>query len=189
MALLSNRVDPMRSITLFRLDHRTVRDQRITSHVALTARAMGCDTFLYTGERDDNMEASLTDVAKRWGGQFTVSYSESIRSPITDFDGIVVHLTMYGENHQDTITTLHDHPDEPLLIIVGGPKVPRYVYSLADFNTAIGWQPHSEVAATGIFLNDLLNGGKLYHHYDDANIVIEGKGSKSQRSARFASSH
>lgn len=176
----------MANITLFRLDHRTIRDQRITSHVALTARALGATAFLYTGEQDENMEQSVTDVASRWGGSYTVDHVESIRSTITNFDGIVVHLTMYGEAHPETIATLKQlDPPENILLIVGGPKVPRYVYALADFNTAIGWQPHSEVAATGIFLHALLGDAPLYHKYDDASIVIDGAGSKAQRSDRF----
>ena len=174
------------NITLFRLDHRQVRDQRITSHVALTARALGATTFLYTGEKDDNMEQSVSDVASRWGGNYSISHVQSIRSTISNFDGIVVHLTMYGEAHTDTIPILKKYPDEDILLIVGGPKVPRYVYAMADFNTAIGWQPHSEVAATGIFLHALLGDSRLYHTYDDAKITLDGEGGKSQRSDRFA---
>jgi len=177
----------MRSLTLFRLDHRTVRDQRITSHVALTARALGCQHFIYSGERDPNMEQSIRDVVSRWGGSMEVEHTTSIRGIISGFDGIVVHLTMYGEDHRNTIATLEEYPDEPILLVVGGPKVPRYVYSLADLNTAIGWQPHSEVAATGIFMRELLGTDPLYHNYPDAKISINGTGSKAQRSERFKS--
>ena len=173
-------------IILFRLDHRTIRDQRITSHVALTARALGCQSFLYSGEYDKNMEESITDVAKRWGGNFTVTYVPTIKSTISNWQGIVIHLTMYGEEHMKTVETLQQLSSlEPILLIVGGAKVPRYVYDLADFNTAIGWQPHSEVAATGIFLQALLGNTWLYHDYDNATITIDGRGSKSQRSERF----
>lgn len=173
-------------ITLLRLDHRIVRDQRITSHVALTARALGATRFIYTGERDKNMEESLDDVASRWGGQFTISYSERTKSLITNFKGVKVHLTMYGESHNLTISTLKQCAVEDLLLIVGGAKVPSYVYSIVDFNTAIGWQPHSEVAATGIFLNALNGDTYLYRHYDDASITLDGTGHKAQRSNRFS---
>jgi len=175
----------MSSITLFRLDHREIRDQRITSHVALTARAMGCTSFWYSGEYDSSMEQSIGDVALRWGGDYKVSYKKSIKSTITNFEGIKVHLTMYGEDHRETLNTLKDL-DEPLLIIVGGAKVPRYVYSIVDFNTAVGWQPHSEVAATAVFLENLQGSDQMYKSHPNASITIDGTSSKSGRSNRFS---
>jgi tRNA (cytidine56-2'-O)-methyltransferase len=102
--------------------------------VALTARALGCSTFWYTGERDENMEQSIRDVAGRWGGTFNVVYKESVKSTISNFSGIKIHLTMYGEDHRRTVDTLQNVDLEPLLVIVGGAKVPRYVYSQVDFN-------------------------------------------------------
>lgn len=175
----------MREITLFRLDHRQVRDQRITSHVALTARAIGCTSFVYTGEQDKNMEESLLDVSKRWGGSFSVIYENRIRSFIQQFSGIKVHLTMYGEPHTDTIKTLNNHPDDDILLIVGGAKVPSYIYNIVDFNTAIGWQPHSEVSATAVFLHNLLGNEFLYKKYESADIAIDGSGFKAQRSNKY----
>ncbi len=174
-----------RFIEILRLDHRLVRDQRITSHVGLTARALGATVFSYAGEKDENLEESLTDVIGRWGGNFSVRYIDKIKSHIKNREGIVCHLSMYGESHEKTVETLSKFPDEDLLVIVGGAKVPRYIYSLADFNTAVGWQPHSEVTATGIFLYSLLGTDYLYTNYDNAKISLDGKSNKSRRSDRF----
>ena len=33
------------------------------------------------------------------------------------------------------------------MIVVGAEKVPREIYELADYNVAVGSQPHSEVSA------------------------------------------
>ena len=39
-------------ITILRLGHRVVRDQRITTHVALTSRAFGADKIVISVEKD-----------------------------------------------------------------------------------------------------------------------------------------
>ncbi len=173
-----------RKIEILRLDHRTVRDQRITSHVALSARTFGATGFTYAGERDLNLEESIKDVAKRWGGSFTINYTEKIGTFIRAWDGIVVHLTMYGEDHRDAVDVLREYDDD-ILIILGGAKVPRYVYELSDFNIAIGWQPHSEVAAIAVFLYDYLDKNLLYADREGASIRINPNNSKSKRSERF----
>ena len=174
-----------RKIEILRLDHRTFRDQRITSHVALSSRTFGATGFTYSGEKDDNLEKSISDVVFRWGGKFSVNYTEKIGSFIRSWKGIVVHLTMYGEKHESVVNELKKLPDEDILIILGGAKVPRYVYELSDFNVAIGWQPHSEVAAIAIFLYDFMDRNLLYSDKDGANIKIDPSNSKSKRSDRF----
>ncbi|MCY3411281.1 MAG: tRNA (cytidine(56)-2'-O)-methyltransferase [Candidatus Heimdallarchaeota archaeon] len=174
-----------RRIEILRLDHRIFRDQRITSHVALTSRTFGATGFIYAGEKDENLEESISDVAKRWGGDFFVRYTDKISPVIKEFEGIVIHLTMYGERHDLTVATLNRFPDEDLLIILGGAKVPRYVYDLADFNTAIGWQPHSEVAAIALFLHELGDNSLLYSKREGASIEIKKNNSKARRSDRF----
>ena len=68
-----------RKIGILRLDHRTLRDQRITTHVALTARALGCTSFTYTGEKDVNMVQSIEAVALRWGGALKIHHIDSAR--------------------------------------------------------------------------------------------------------------
>ncbi len=175
----------MMEVTILRLDHRTIRDQRITSHVALSARAFGAKLIYYTGERDINLEASIKDVASRWGGNFTIEYLQNLTSFLKSWEGIIVHLTMYGEPHYKTIETLNNFTDKPLLLIIGGSKVPRYIYDLSDFNTAVGWQPHSEIAALSCFLRELNGSEILYKNYTNASIKIIPGNKKSRRSKKF----
>jgi tRNA (cytidine56-2'-O)-methyltransferase len=173
-----------RKIGILRLDHREQRDQRITTHVGLTARGFGCSSFAYGGVKDENLEQSLTKVAQHWGGIFDVEYVTSISQYIKKWDGITVHLTMYGEHHKDTIRSLKKLPDENILIIVGGAKVPPYVYKLADFNTAIGLQPHSEISAIAIFLTDFLGSETLYQEFPNAKNKLS-VGTKATRKEKF----
>lgn len=168
-----------------RLDHREVRDQRITAHVGLTSRALGASSFAYSGDKDWNLEDSLGDVVKRWGGGMLVKHLTRVRNFISNYEGIKIHLTMYGESHFDTINTLSKAEPEDLLIIVGGTKVPSFVYELADFNTSLGWQPHSEVSSVALFLYSLNNGEPLYKKYENAKLEIELNGRKARRSERF----
>lgn len=172
-------------IAVLRLDHRHFRDQRITTHVTLTARALGANILYYSGDKDENLETSVNDVVKRWGGEFEIRHVTKVLALLKKWPGTKVHLTMYGENHQQTIDELKQHSSEDLLIIVGGAKVPRYVYSNVDFNTSIGWQPHSEVAALAIFLNNLLGDEFLYHKYVEGEMSIPEGNEKSKRSERF----
>lgn len=162
----------VRKIGILRLSHRHFRDQRMTTHVALSSRAFGCTSFAYTGEKDENLEKSLRDIADRWGGEFKVEYVEGYRGYINSWIGKVVHLSMFGEDHRKTLHDLEKFKDEDLLIIVGGPKVPPPVYELSDFNTAIGHQPHSEIAAISVFLTDLLGSEVLYREFPGAKVDI-----------------
>lgn len=140
-------------ITVLRLGHRRGRDQRISTHVGLTARQFGADRIIYSGETDDNMLESLRDVSSRWGGDFDITYREDFRRIIKDFEGTSVHLTMYGEPFKEKVEECKTSED--LLIVVGSQKVPREIYDMVDFNLAVGNQPHSEVAAVGLFLYEL----------------------------------
>ena len=58
-------------IYVLRLGHRPTRDKRISTHVALTARALGCEG-IYVSTRDSELEESVRDVADRFGGAFFI---------------------------------------------------------------------------------------------------------------------
>lgn len=148
-------VKPMR-ITILRLGHRIQRDQRITTHVALTARALGAEGMLLDSD-DSGIEKSLNEAAARWGGSFYVKRIASWKSEIKKWKeagGKVLHLTMYGVNLPDAIPQIAAEA-ENLMIVVGAEKVPPEMYELADWNVAVGNQPHSEVAALAIILDRL----------------------------------
>jgi len=82
-----------------------------------------------------------------------------------------VHLTMYGVHVDEVIEQLRSLGRD-LLVIVGAEKVPRVFYELADFNVAIGHQPHSEVAALAVFLDRLFGGRELRLICPDAKLYI-----------------
>ena len=141
----------MRTVIL-RLGHRVQRDQRITTHVALTARTLGAEGMLLDSD-DSGIEKSLNEVTQRWGGTFYVRRIMNWKNEIRDWKekgGKVLHLTMYGVNLPDVI---NDVITENLLIVVGAEKVPPELYGLADWNVAVGNQPHSEVAALALVLD------------------------------------
>ncbi len=57
-------------VNVLRLDHRRVRDARITTHVCLTARAFGASKVILSGDEDKKIMENIRDVVKRWGGNF-----------------------------------------------------------------------------------------------------------------------
>lgn len=144
-------------ITVLRLGHRPARDKRVTTHVALTARAFGADAMLVS-TRDAGLERSIRGVVRRFGGPFRIETGVAWRRILKDWQGTKVHLTMYGERLQDVIPRL---PREDLLVVVGAEKVPRDLFDLVDWNVAVGNQPHSEVAALAVFLDHFLGPSAL----------------------------
>jgi len=141
---------------VYRYGHRIGRDKRITTHVALTARAFGADGIV-VDTPDKKLEESVGDVVNRFGGEFFIETGVKWRDYIKKWKGRIVHLTMYGENVMDCIDDIRKWDD--ILIIVGSEKVPGEFYEIAHRNVAIGNQPHSEVAALAVFLHLLTDGG------------------------------
>lgn len=139
-------------ITVLRLGHRPARDKRVTTHVALTARAFGANAILVS-TRDVALERSIRGVVRRFGGDFRIETGVRWRAILKEFPGTKVHLTMYGQRFEEVLPRVRGRD---LLVVVGAEKVPRELYDLADWNVAIGNQPHSEVAALAIFLERVL---------------------------------
>ena len=61
----------MQEIYILRLGHRPERDKRITTHVALTARAFGAKG-IFVSTKDEVLENSIRSVVDRFGGDFTI---------------------------------------------------------------------------------------------------------------------
>lgn len=137
-------------IAVLRIGHRIDRDKRITTHVALVARAFGADAIFIT-TRDLQIKKNIQSVCKRFGGDFQVETGLDAKKIIKSWKGTIVHLTMYGAELEEAVTNIDI--DRDLLIIVGAGKVPSYFYQIADMNISIGNQPHSEVAALALFLD------------------------------------
>lgn len=146
------RREPGPSVEVLRLGHRQGRDPRLTTHLALAARALGAERF-WLHPPDPGIAARVAAVTRRWGGTFEVRPSPDWRATVRGFDGVVVHLTMYGEPLARRLPELRRA--SRLLAVVGGAKVPPALYELAGYNLAVGHQPHSEVAALAVLLERL----------------------------------
>ncbi len=161
-------------IVVFRYGHRPERDKRVSTHVCLVARAFGANKVVFD-QKDDKIKENIDRLVKNWGGNFTIEFVDSYRKYINEFKrsgGIVIHLTMYGLRHIDVMESIKKiKENKDILIFVGSEKVPRDVYELADYNVAIGNQPHSEIAALAIFLYDL-DRSRLYKNFENAKLKI-----------------
>lgn len=159
-------------IKVLRLGHRAGRDDRISTHVGLTARQWGADEVVFSGEKDENMLRSQRDIINRWGGELEIRYTDEWRKEIRDFEGLKVHLTMYGERIDERMEELRDEfKNQDLLIVVGAEKVPRWVYENVDYNISVGNQPHSEIAALAVFM-DRIQEGDIKQEFKDADIHV-----------------
>jgi tRNA (cytidine56-2'-O)-methyltransferase len=163
---------PGNEVVILRIGHRPERDQRVTTHVGLTARALGA-RGMYLATADKGVVQSIRDVADRWGGDFFCQDTVKWRSCIRDWKaqgGIVVHLTMYGLNLPDVIGEVKAH--EKILVIVGAEKVPGDIYGLADYNVAVTGQPHSEISSLALFLDHYFSGQEFTNEFPNARIRI-----------------
>lgn len=144
----------------------------MTTHVGLTARALGAEG-MYLAGADTGVVESITRVVTRWGGTFFCRDLVKWRRCIKDWKdsgGSVVHLTMYGLNLPDVIDEIRGKDN--LLVIVGAEKVPGEIFGLADYNVAVTSQPHSEISSLAVFLDHLFSGTELTAQYPDAKIRI-----------------
>jgi tRNA (cytidine56-2'-O)-methyltransferase len=145
-------------IEVVRIGQRIVRDDRVTTHVALVARAFGASRIFMT-EVNPEIKDTIEKINKTWGGDFVVEFIDSWRPIVKKKkeEGYkIVHLTMYGENINDAQKNLSK--EKSLFIVVGAEKVPREIYELADYNIGVGSQPHSEISALAILLDRIQKG-------------------------------
>jgi tRNA (cytidine56-2'-O)-methyltransferase len=139
-------------VAVLRIGHRAGRDPRLTTHLALTARAFGAER-MYLHPPDPDLAERVRAVTARWGGRFEVVGAETWKGVVREAPGPVVHLTMYGRPLATVLPRLLRAPR--LLLVVGGAKVPPDLYRLATYNVAVGSQPHSEVAALAVSMTQL----------------------------------
>ena len=159
-------------VTVLRLGHRPGRDERITTHVGLTARALGADGVVLAGAAGSRAD-TVVDITDRFGGPFDVETTDEPKRRIREFEGTVVHLTMYGEPIQDVEADIREaHQSEPVLAVVGAEKVPFEVYERADYNVGVTNQPHSEIASLAVFLDRLYEGRELDREWTDPEQVV-----------------
>jgi tRNA (cytidine56-2'-O)-methyltransferase len=167
-------------VAVLRLGHRPGRDERMTTHVGLTARALGADRVIFPDNAAQARD-TVEDITGRFGGPFDVELSDAQHAEIRNWEGAVVHLTMYGERVQDVQEGIREaHRTDPLLVVVGGEKVPFSVYERADWNVGVTNQPHSEVAGLAVFLDRLFEGRELDREWEDADrrVVPQATGKR-----------
>jgi tRNA (cytidine56-2'-O)-methyltransferase len=186
----------MPRIVVLRWGHRPQRDARLTTHVALAARALGASGFILSDIEDQKLEATIENVSGNWGGDFEFEMGIPWRKAIWKWKtkgGIVIHLTAYGENIEssDVLERIR-RADRDLMIIVGSQKVPGEFYrpKTSDFNVAIGNQPHSECASLAVFLDRYFNGKELARDFENAKskIIPQQRGKRIQKTTCFCDS-
>jgi len=170
-----------REVVVLRYGHRPGRDDRMTTHVGLTARALGADRVIFPDNATQSAE-TVRDITDRFGGPFAVELREDQNAIVRNFEGVVVHLTMYGERVQDVDAAIREAAGvagesdaastRDVLVVVGGEKVPWALYERADFNVGVTNQPHSEVAGLAVFLDRLFEGDELNREWSDADRRI-----------------
>jgi len=165
-------------IYVLRWGHRPQRDKRLTTHVALTARALGASGFILADIEDPTIEETVRKVVKNWGGKFHFQMGVPWKKFIKEWKdqgGVVVHLTAYGENIQTSkVLERIKATGKNILLLVGSKKVPKEFFSkeISDFNVAIGNQPHSECSSLAIFLDRYYEGKELAKDFENARIRI-----------------
>lgn len=161
----------MKKIEVLRIGQRLVRDDRVTTHVALVARAFGASK-IFMNEVNPEIKDTLEKVNRSWGGVFELEFIDDWKKILRTKkkSAKIVHLTMYGENVNDVQEKLRN--EEEILVVVGAEKVPREVYDYADYNVAVGNQPHSEVSALAIILDRIQNGKQFDVKYSNARLEI-----------------
>jgi len=164
------------NVAVLRLGHRFERDKRISTHLALVSRALGAEKIVFDA-KDLRIKKSVDAISDSWGGKFKIKFIDSWRNYIRDFEGVKVHLTMYGININD-IDLAKLKARENIMVIVGGKKVPSDVYELADYNIAVGSQPHSEVAALSVFLDRLFEGSELEKDFEGSRRIVPQESGK-----------
>ncbi len=166
----------MSGIWILRIGHRPDRDKRVTTHVALAARALGAKG-IYVDSPDSKLEENIRSVTERFGGDFFIETGTPWRQRLNQFPGKVVHLTMYGSRVDEALEKVTTQDD--LMIVVGAEKVPAEVYQRADINVSVGNQPHSEIAALAIFLDRLTGGEALYsERHGKLEVIPTERGKK-----------
>jgi tRNA (cytidine56-2'-O)-methyltransferase len=165
-------------VVVLRWGHRPHRDARLTTHVALAARALGARGMILSDISDFKIKESVDKVTRQWGGPFFFEMGKPWRHIVREWKakgGLIVHLTAYGENVETSgvMKKIRDSKKD-LLIIVGSQKVPGAFFSekVSDFNVAIGNQPHSECASIAVFLDRFFEGKELAASPENAKLRI-----------------
>jgi tRNA (cytidine56-2'-O)-methyltransferase len=161
-------------IVVLRIGHRFQRDMRVTTHVCLTARALGAEGVVVSDVSDKLLTETINRVTAEFGGSFTIETGRPWRTAVMKWKesgGTVVHLTAYGIPLPRIISQIQRSKTSKL-IVVGAEKVPGEVFKLADWNVAVTNQPISEVSALGIFLDWYFDHSRLEERFLGGRLQI-----------------
>ncbi|MEM3244774.1 MAG: tRNA methyltransferase, partial [Metallosphaera sp.] len=99
----------LKNVYVLRLGHRPLRDKRVTTHVALVARAFGARGIYIEGD-DLKVVDKIRSTIGKWGGNyFTIDITSEPKKIVSEWKkdgGKVVHLTMYGINVPEIIDNI-----------------------------------------------------------------------------------
>ena len=167
------------NIEILRIGQRVLRDDRVTTHVALVARAFGASK-IYMNEINPDIRDTINQINTTWGGKFEIEFITDWKNVINSKKNTskIIHLTMYGENINEIQNDIQK--EKEVLIVVGAEKVPRTIYEKSDFNVSVANQPHSEISALAIVLDRLYKGKQFDMKFDNhtRKIIPSKKGKK-----------
>ncbi|NHI92719.1 MAG: tRNA (cytidine(56)-2'-O)-methyltransferase [Candidatus Lokiarchaeota archaeon] len=171
-------------IEILRLGHRVIRDERITTHLALLSRLFDVKKFLVSEVEDKGLKENIKKLTDRWGGELNIVTKVDSLKYLKNWNldgGYIVHLTMYGQRLDgNMIKTIKNQ--KKVIIIVGSQKVESTFFEIADLNLSIGNQPHSELSALTILLYEMIDKNKDFLYRDFKNSkhkIIPSKKSKT----------
>ena len=64
----------MPRVVVLRWGHRPQRDTRLTTHVALTARALGAAGIILSDIEDKKIKETIGKITSNWGGPFFLKW-------------------------------------------------------------------------------------------------------------------
>ncbi len=174
----------MARIVILRIGHRVFRDSRVTTHVCLTARALGADGVIIADREDKVVESTIRDVTNRFGGPFRIETGIAWKKAVKDWKtggGKIVHLTAYGLPLPKVLPEIRRMTYD-MMIIVGSEKMPGEVFKIADWNVSITNQPMSEVAALAVFLDWYVDHREFDREFSDPQVrIVPSKSGKEIR--------
>jgi tRNA (cytidine56-2'-O)-methyltransferase len=171
-----------KQVVVLRYGHRMGRDDRVSTHCCLVARAFGAERIIIIGKKDEKIKDTVEKLCERWGGLFSIEFANSWREELQRLKAQgfkAVHLTMYGKPLQHVIKDIKKC--NKIVVIIGSKKVEIGVYEESDYNVAITKQPHSEIAALAVFLDWYFEGKELDKKFEDAKIILTEEDEKPKR--------
>ena len=72
-------------IVVLRWGHRPQRDVRLTTHVALTARALCASGFILADVEDAHIQETVDKITKAWGGNFQFEMGTPWKRAVRDW--------------------------------------------------------------------------------------------------------